>query len=115
MRSYALICDDPDAPIKTWVHWVVYCIPSSRSELPEGLPARKEFRDGMRQGRNSWMKTGYGGPCPPRGKLHRYVFRIYVLGAEPSLLPGASKKSLLKAMEGHVLDEVDLVGTYSRV
>ncbi|MCU0280613.1 MAG: YbhB/YbcL family Raf kinase inhibitor-like protein [Acidimicrobiia bacterium] len=102
----ALIMDDPDAPIGTWDHWVAYDIPVAAS-IPEGIKAL-----GI-AGRNSWRKTGYGGPCPPFGE-HRYFFRLYALGAPLGLLPGASKKQVLEAMRGRVLAEASLLGRYTR-
>jgi Raf kinase inhibitor-like YbhB/YbcL family protein len=113
-RSFALICDDPDAPMGTWVHWVIYGIPAGVRQLPEGVPVRDTLGDGSQQGRNDFGKTGYGGPCPPRGKPHRYYFRLYALDDELSLAPGLSKKALLKAIDGHVLAEAELYGTYGR-
>ena len=112
--SFALVCDDPDAPMGTWVHWVIYGIPGSARQLPEAVPVRETLADGARQGRNDFGKTGYGGPCPPRGKPHRYFFRLYALDEVPSLAPGLSKKALLKAIDGHVLAEAELSGTYGR-
>lgn len=113
-RSLALICDDPDAPAGTWVHWVLHDIPAERRELAEGVPALAELPDGARQGLNDFKKTGYGGPCPPRGKAHRYSFRLYALDAPLGLGPGTRKPDLEKAMRGHVLAESELVGTYRR-
>lgn len=111
---FALICDDPDAPAGTWVHWVVYAIPSGATGLAEGVPPSKTLADGSKQGMNDFGKIGYGGPCPPRGKPHRYFFKIYALGADPALGPGASKQQLLKALEGKILGQAELVGTYGR-
>jgi Raf kinase inhibitor-like YbhB/YbcL family protein len=113
-RAYALICDDPDAPMGTWVHWVIYNIPAAARELSEGFPPREKSPDGTLQGQNDFGRIGYGGPCPPRGKPHRYFFRLYVLDAAPALGPGATKKALLKAMEGHILAQAELMGTYKR-
>jgi Raf kinase inhibitor-like YbhB/YbcL family protein len=113
-RSYALICDDPDAPMGTWVHWVIYNIPAAARELAEGLPAREKSPDGSLQGQNDFGRIGYGGPCPPRGKPHRYFFRLYALDAVPGLGPGATRKALLKAIEGHVLAQAELMGSYGR-
>jgi Raf kinase inhibitor-like YbhB/YbcL family protein len=114
IRSYALICDDPDAPMGTWVHWVIYNIPAAAHELVEGFPPQQKSPDGALQGQNDFGRIGYGGPCPPRGKPHRYFFRLYALDAVPALGPGATKKALLKAMEGHVLAQAELMGTYRR-
>ncbi len=113
-RGYALLCDDPDAPVGTWVHWVIYAIPAHASGLPEGVPPTPTLPGGTRQGVNDFRKTGYGGPCPPRGKPHRYFFKLYALGADPGLPPGASKAQLLEAIEGKVVGHAELVGTYGR-
>jgi Raf kinase inhibitor-like YbhB/YbcL family protein len=112
-KTYALINDDPDAPGKTWVHWVLFNIPGSTTSLPENIPADKELTDGSRQGTNDFRKIGYGGPCPPGG-THRYYFKLYALDTELTLKPGALKQELLAAMKGHILDEGQLMGTYSR-
>jgi Raf kinase inhibitor-like YbhB/YbcL family protein len=112
--SYALICDDPDAPMGTWVHWVIYNIPGTVSQLPEAVPAQEELKDGTLQGKNDFGRIGYGGPCPPRGKPHRYFFKLYALDAMLSLPAGATKSALLKAMEGHILAEAQFYGTYGR-
>jgi Raf kinase inhibitor-like YbhB/YbcL family protein len=113
-KSVALICDDPDAPMGTWVHWVLYCLSPAQSSLEEGIPAKEELPGGARQGKNDFRNIGYGGPAPPPGKPHHYVFKVYALDAEPDLKPGATKKDLLNAMEGHVLAQGRLVGTYNR-
>ncbi|HLE29641.1 MAG TPA: YbhB/YbcL family Raf kinase inhibitor-like protein, partial [Anaerolineales bacterium] len=81
---------------------------------PEGVPTTDTLANSARQGRNDFQRTGYGGPCPPRGSPHRYFFKIYALDAMLSLKPGATKKDLLKAMEGHILAEGQLMGTYKR-
>jgi hypothetical protein len=112
-ESFALICDDPDAPVGTWVHWVLFNIPADKRSLPESVPARAQLSDGSLHGRNSWRRRDYGGPCPPSG-THRYVFKLYALDARLSLKAGATKKQLLKAMEGHILAQAELIGTYSR-
>ena len=78
-QSFALIADDPDAPAGTWVHWVVYNVPSTAKELPEGVQKTEKLPDGTLQGRNDFRKIGYGGPCPPPGKPHRYFFKLYAL------------------------------------
>ena len=116
-RSFALIVDDPDAPDPkaprtTWVHWVVYGIPSSVQELAEGagggrLPA------GARSGRNDWKREGWGGPCPPIGR-HRYFHKLYALDVELGDLEAPDKAALERAMAGHVLAHAELVGTYQR-
>src|SRR5438309_11717707 len=112
-KALALICDDPDAPGKTWVHWVVYDLPASLSSLTENIATTAELTDGGTQGANDFKKIGYGGPCPPSG-THRYYFKLYALDAELDLKPGAMKSDLLKAMEGHVVAQGQLMGTYRR-
>ena len=113
-KSLALICDDPDAPAGTWVHWVIYAIPPATTELPEGVAAAESGPGGARQGTNDFKRLGYGGPCPPAGKPHRYFFKLYALDQEPALTPGATKRQLLDAMEDHVLGQGELMGTYQR-
>ncbi len=113
-RSFALIVDDPDAPAGTWVHWVLYNIPASLVELPEGVPASDNVLNGAAQGRNDFRQVGYGGPCPPRGSPHHYDFKLYALDTVPTLKPGASKADLLRVMEGHILAQGQLSGTYRR-
>jgi Raf kinase inhibitor-like YbhB/YbcL family protein len=113
-ESFALICDDPDAPMGTWVHWVMFAIPATCAKLGEGVPAQAQMPDGAIQGINSWGKPGYGGPCPPRGKPHRYYFKLYALDAALSLSPQATKQTLLDALRGHVLAESQWMGTYGR-
>jgi Raf kinase inhibitor-like YbhB/YbcL family protein len=113
-KSLALICDDPDAPVGTWVHWVLYDLPPVGTGLAEGVAKTPQLENGAKQGVNDYKKTGYGGPCPPPGKPHRYFFKLYALDTMPDLKPGLTKKELLKAMEGHVLAEGELMGTYQR-
>jgi Raf kinase inhibitor-like YbhB/YbcL family protein len=113
-KSLALICEDPDAPVGVWVHWVMYGIPALARDLPEAMPPKAELPDGTTQGVNDFRKLGYGGPAPPRGSDHRYFFRLYALDITPLLAPGAHKADLMKAMEGHVLGESDLMGRYKR-
>lgn len=117
-RQLALICDDPDAPTpEPWVHWVLYQIPAATTDLPENVPAtpRLNLPTGAVQGLNSWNTTGYRGPAPPRGHgVHHYRFRLYALDLDIDLGPGRTKDELLTAMEGHILDEGELVGTYER-
>ncbi|MBP1687748.1 MAG: putative Kinase inhibitor YbhB [Deltaproteobacteria bacterium] len=113
-KSFALIADDPDAPVGTWVHWVVYDLPGDATELAEGLPTSDTLPGGGTQGRNDFRKIGYGGPCPPPGKPHRYFFKLYALDAPTKLKPRATKADVLKAIEGHVLAQAELMGTYRR-
>jgi len=112
-KSFALICDDPDAPMGTWVHWVVYDIPPDMKNLAEDIRPERELGRGIRQGKNSWPNIGYGGPCPPGG-THRYYFKLYALDTMLNLKPGATKEQLLQAMKGHVLEEAQLMGKYQR-
>ncbi len=112
-KSLALISDDPDAPGKTWVHWVVYNLPPSARELPEAVRAEQELPDGTRQGTTDFGRIGYGGPCPPSG-THRYFFTLYALDAALSLPPGATKQHVEAAMQGHILAHTQLIGTYRR-
>jgi Raf kinase inhibitor-like YbhB/YbcL family protein len=113
-KSFALITDDPDAPMGTWVHWVLYDLPPSATELPEDVAKTQYIAGNAKQGLNTWPRLGYGGPCPPPGKPHRYFFKLYALNTMPDLKPGLTKEDLLKAMEGHVLAEGQLMGTYQR-
>jgi len=112
-KSLALIVDDPDAPMGTWVHWVMHNIPSDLVKLPEDVRPEKESKNGIRQGMNSWPRIGYGGPCPPGG-THRYYFKLYALDAVLDLAPGATKAQLIQAMTGHILSEAMLMGKYKR-
>jgi len=113
-KSFALICDDPDAPVGTWVHWVIYNIPAHTVKLPEGIPDKKELKDGSRQGINDFKRIGYGGPMPPRGSDHRYFFRLYALDIDLVLKPEAVKSDLLEAMGNHILSQAELMGRYKR-
>jgi len=116
-KSFALICDDPDAPGGTWVHWVIYNQPASAPSLSENTPKSATLPGGATQGRNSFHQLGYGGPCPPAGKAHRYFFKVYALDALAASLAlegGAGKEELLAGMRGHVLAQGQLMGTYQR-
>lgn len=107
-QSFALIVDDPDAPMGTWVHWVLYNIPSSTTSLPESTNA-----DGISVGKNSSNHMSYDGPCPPSG-THRYFFKLYALDSTLSLSPGATKEQVLNTMKGHILAQGELMGTFSK-
>lgn len=114
-RSLALIVDDPDAPDpakpqRVWVHWVLHDIPPAAAGLPEG---GRPLPDGTREGRNDWDRTGYGGPCPPIGR-HRYFFKLYALDGLLSDQHAPKKAALEKAMQGHVLAQCELMGTYQK-
>jgi len=104
--ALALVMDDPDAPRGTWDHWVVYDIEPT-ADIPEGVQHLGT------SGSNSWQRAGYGGPCPPGG-THRYFFTVYALDGALGLEAGAGKGELLDAMQGHVVDEATLMGTYHR-
>jgi Raf kinase inhibitor-like YbhB/YbcL family protein len=111
-NSFVLIMDDPDAPAGTWVHWVLFNIPGDATTMNAGLPAEAGLPDGSQQGTNSWGRLGYGGPCPPSG-VHRYFFKLYALDTSLRLDESATKEDVLAAMEGHILMETELMGTYS--
>jgi Raf kinase inhibitor-like YbhB/YbcL family protein len=113
-QAFALIADDPDAPSGIWVHWVLYDLPASTAELTENVEKSQHLPGGAKQGINDFRKLGYGGPCPPPGKPHRYYFKLYALDKKLELKPGATKNDVLKAMLGHVLAEAQLMGTYQR-
>jgi Raf kinase inhibitor-like YbhB/YbcL family protein len=112
-QALALIADDPDAPVGTWTHWISWNIRPDRA-LPEGVPKNGELSDGMRQGRNDFKRVGYGGPCPPPGKPHRYFFKLYALDAKVDLKPESARTELESAMKGHVLAEAQVMGRYGR-
>ncbi len=112
-KSFALISDDPDAPVGDWVHWVVWNIPQSKSELAENFPKDVTLPDGTTQGINSSKNTGWDSPCPPSG-THRYFFKLYALDTTLALSPRSSKKELETAIRGHVLAQAVLMGKYSR-
>ena len=106
--------DDPDAPGGTWVHWVVYNLPSSARNLPEHLPAGDVIAGGAKQGLNDFPQNGYGGPCPPPGKPHRYFFRLYALDTVLDVHTPVHRKNVDEAMKGHVLAQAELMGTFGR-
>jgi Raf kinase inhibitor-like YbhB/YbcL family protein len=112
-KSFALIMDDPDAPVGTWVHWVLFNIPAAARGLSEGMPTDPTFEDGSVQGITSARSVGYHGPCPPSG-THRYFFKLYALDTILDLSYNADKKALLAAMEEHVLAQAELMGTFSK-
>lgn len=108
-KTYALICDDPDAPSRVWVHWLIFNIPETTLEIPENAAALA----GASFGTNDFRRTAWGGPCPPSG-THHYHFKIYALDGVLPLSEGASKSDIVKAMEGHILASGELVGLYAR-
>jgi len=116
-KSLAIIVDDPDAPDPaapkmTWVHWVLYDIPPTAGGLPEAAPA-SALPAGTREGVNDWGRTGYGGPCPPIGR-HRYFHKLYALDTLLPDLKRPTKAALEKAMQGHILAQAALMGTYQK-
>jgi Raf kinase inhibitor-like YbhB/YbcL family protein len=117
-ETIALIMEDPDAPVGLWIHWIAYDVPAKGGALPEGVPPGDEVPGGGRQGASwgvdAFERVGYGGPCPPKGKPHRYVFTAYALPGSTGLPPKATKAQLLKAMKGKVLAQAELIGLYGR-
>ena len=113
-KSFALIADDPDAPGGTWVHWVLFNLPAQTRSLPEGVPKMDSLENGAAHGRNDFRKIGYGGPCPPPGKPHRYFFKLYALDTTLNLKPGATKADVERAMQGHILGQGEWMGKYGR-
>lgn len=112
-KTFALVMDDPDAPMGVFTHWVIFNIPSSENGLPENVPTDGKLPNGSVQGRTDFGRIGYGGPCPPSG-VHRYRFRIYALNTSLNLPVGTTKQQVLKAIQGHVLADAELIGLYSR-
>jgi Raf kinase inhibitor-like YbhB/YbcL family protein len=112
-QSFALIVDDPDAPGRTFVHWVMYNLPPDRRELPEGVNPGDNLGSNVQQGKSDFGRTGYGGPCPPSG-THRYFFKLYALDTMLELPTNARKPDLLQAMDGHILAGAELIGRYTR-
>ena len=113
-KSFALVMDDPDAPGRTWVHWVLFNLPPRECGLPDGVSDTPTLPSGARQGTNDFGRLGYGGPCPPAGPAHRYYFRLYALDAIIDLPPGATRRALDAATRGHVLATAELTGRYQR-
>jgi Raf kinase inhibitor-like YbhB/YbcL family protein len=113
-RSFVLICTDPDAPMGTWVHWLLFNLPAETRSLLEKFPTDPELPSGARQGRNDFGRTGYGGPCPPPGPAHRYQFALYALDARMDLKPGCRRAEVEQAMKGHILATAELTGRFSR-
>ncbi|HEX9745532.1 MAG TPA: YbhB/YbcL family Raf kinase inhibitor-like protein [bacterium] len=110
----ALICDDPDCPTGTFIHWVIWGIPASAHELPEGMPKELELPayGSIKQGKNDFGLIGWDGPAPPPGKNHRYYFKLYALSESVDPGPMATASQLIKSMEGKILAEADCMGTY---
>ena len=112
-KSFAIISDDPDAPMGTWVHWVMWNIPADLNELTENVPPDKDLPNGSKQGITDFRRPGYGGPCPPSG-THRYYFKVYALDTKLDIPSVATKADLVKTMSGHILAEGQLMGKYKR-
>ena len=114
-RSFALVCEDPDAPRGTWIHWVLFNIPETARSLEAGVAKAEQHPSGGVHGRNDSGELGWSGPAPPRGHgLHHYEFRLFALDTRLGLPAGATRSDVEKAMEGHVLAEAKLTGTYRR-
>jgi len=112
-KSWAVICNDPDAPGGNFVHWILYDLPAGETGVPEALPLDEVLDNGAKQGTTDYGSPGYSGPCPPSG-VHRYVFRVFALDTVLSLPSEATEDRVLKAIKGHVLDEGKLTGKYGR-
>jgi Raf kinase inhibitor-like YbhB/YbcL family protein len=112
-RTLVLMVEDPDAPKGTWIHWVVFNLPTSIARLPEAASGSGGLPTGAVEGTNSWARLGYGGPCPPSGS-HRYFFRLFALDCALALSPGATAEKVARAREGHVLAEATLMARYAR-
>ncbi len=114
VKSFALIAEDPDAPGGSWTHWVIYGIPPGATELREGVPSGEYLSAGGRHGANDFKRLGYGGPCPPGGAPHRYIFKVFALTGDIELDTGATREELLAAMDGLVAYQGQLMGRYGR-
>ena len=112
--AFALICHDPDAPVGDWVHWVIYDLPGETRGLPEGVSDTPDLDSGAKQGRTDFGSIGYGGPCPPPGKPHHYLFELYALSGKSGLEAGAGREKLLETIKLLILSEAVLTGVYSR-
>lgn len=114
-KQLVLICDDPDAPRGTWVHWVLFGLPADTSSIPEGVPKKDDVLAGAKQGQNDFRRIGYGGPCPPRGMgPHRYFFKLYAVDLLTDIPAGATKAEIMRMIKGHILAEGRLMGRYGR-
>ena len=113
-KSFALICDDPDAPGGMWVHWVLFNLPADTTSLSENVPTDPALDNGAVQGTTDFGRAGYGGPMPPPGKAHHYYFKLYALDAELTLASDATKSDVVAAMKDHILAQAQLMGTYQR-
>ena len=113
-KSFALLVDDPDAPVGNWNHWALWNLPPSARGLSEGMSKEARLPDGSQQGLNDFRKTGYNGPCPPAGKPHRYYFKLFALDAKLDLKAGSGKPELEAAIKGHILAQAESMGRFGR-
>lgn len=113
-ESLALIFDDPDAPLGTFAHWIIFNLSPATRELKENMPEDSILEGGVCQGQNSFGNTGYGGPCPPPGSEHRYYFRLYALNKKLDVGPGISRNELIKAMENSTINQSELIVMFGR-
>ena len=113
-EAFALLVDDPDAPVGNWNHWAIWNLPANLRSLPEGVSKTTHLLDGSQQGQNDFHKPGYNGPCPPAGKPHRYFFKLFALDTKVSLKSEAGKPELETAIKGHTQATAELMGTYKR-
>ncbi|MBI2964360.1 MAG: YbhB/YbcL family Raf kinase inhibitor-like protein [Deltaproteobacteria bacterium] len=113
-RAFAVVVDDPDAPSGNWNHWLLYNVPAGAKALGAKVPTAPALGDGSRQGTNDFGRIGYGGPCPPPGSPHRYVFRVYALSAPLELQPGAKRAAVLEAIRDKRIGQTELTGRYGR-
>jgi Raf kinase inhibitor-like YbhB/YbcL family protein len=111
-QSFALVAEYPDAPGGAWTHWVLFDLPAGTTHLSEGVAKVEEITGGGRQGRNDFRKIGYGGPCPPPGKPHRYFFKLYAVDKRLNLPSGSGKQDLEQALQGHILGKAEWMGRY---
>lgn len=114
IKSFTLIVDDPDAPSGTFVHWVLYNLPAYNLEIKENFPRHEKLVDGTMQGKNDFNNIGYDGPCPPKGSTHRYFFKLYGIDKFLELKSGATKKTVVEAMRGHIVEQTELIGLYKK-
>ena len=113
-KTFALICEDPDAPGGTWIHWVIYNIPGDKKSLQKDFPRTKLLDDGTKQGTNDFGRIGYGGPCPPHG-IHSYIFKLYALDSALNLQAGVNNLDVMSAMQNHILEKCELMGKYGKL
>lgn len=113
-KSFALVMDDPDAPVGTFVHWVIYNLKPDARKLPENVEKSRNTGQGWTQGKNDFGKFGYNGPCPPGKKEHKYFFKLYALGADPNLPPDLNKKGLEKMIADRTLEQAVFMARYGR-